>query len=117
MEVDGTSAPAFSLEYELVPGVPPAEDGRDFLAHLVGISYEADVPLPWEPNDGGAIAPFQGGTSTHGSRGNWPLPRGSRNLRFTLSGVDTSTGLQRDRPDGVLSVDLQEASARWEPTR
>jgi hypothetical protein len=109
-------APGFSLEYELVPGIPPTGDSREFFRYLVGIEYEADVPLPWEPNDGGAIAPFSGGMSTHGSRGDWPLPRLARFLRFTITGINEVTGWQRDDPDGVLVVDLQDESAHWEPS-
>jgi hypothetical protein len=114
---DEIPAPVFSLEYELVPGIPPTGDSREFFRYLVGIEYEADVPLPWQPNDGGAIAPFRGGMSTHGSRGNWPLPRSARFLRFTITGIDDVTGWQHDDPDGVLVVDLKTESARWEPSR
>jgi hypothetical protein len=57
-----------------VPGVSAAEAGGDFFRYLVGISYTADVKLPWWPTDGGAIAPFEGSDATHGSRGDWPLP-------------------------------------------
>jgi hypothetical protein len=105
--------PAFSLEYELVPGIPASGDDSP-LAYLVGIEYEADVPLPWRPNDGGAIAPFEGGPTTHGSRGDWPLPRSARVLRFVLTGVDPATGFQRVEPSGVLTVDLLDASASWQ---
>ena len=107
-----TPVPVFSLEYELVPGVPASEDEK-FFSFLVGIEYEADVPLPWEPNDAGAMAPFEGGSTTHGSRGNWPLPRSARVLRFVLTGVDPSTGFQREEPSGVLTVDLGDGSANW----
>jgi hypothetical protein len=107
------TAPAFSLEYELVPGVQ-SFDGSLF-SFIVGISYQADVPLPFEPTDGGAIAPAQGGPSTHGSRGSWPLPRNARVLRFTLTAIDAATGFESDQPDGVLVVDLGEGTARWEP--
>jgi hypothetical protein len=111
---DREPVPGFSLEYELVPGVGPT-DGPPF-PFLVGIAYEVDVPLPWVPNDGGAIAPLAGGPSTHGSRGSWPLPRDARLLRFMLTGIDESTGWERHEPDGVLEVDLQDGSARWEPS-
>jgi hypothetical protein len=107
-----TAVPVFSLEYELVPGVPSSDDER-FFSFLVGIEYEADVPLPWEPNDSGAIAPFEGGPTTHGSRGDWPLPRSARVLRFVLTGVDQSTGFPRAEPSGVLTVDLRHATADW----
>ena len=113
---DAGESPGFSLEYELVPGVPRGEDGNLF-SYLVGVAYEADVPLPWHPNDGGAIAPFEGGASTHGSRGDWPLPPSARVLRFVLTGVDPSTGFERDVPDGVLIVDLYDQSATWKPLR
>lgn len=108
--------PAFALEYELVPGVPPEGDERPF-AYLVGIEYEADVPLPWYPHDGGAIAPFVGGASTHGSRGDWPLPPTAQVLRFVMSGIDPETKVARDVPDGVLIVDFESESAVWKPLR
>lgn len=107
--------PGITLYYELVPGVEPAElqgVGRGF-PFLVGIGYEADVPLPWTPNDHGAIAPFQGGNSTDGSRGSWPLPRQARILRFVLTGFNEATGHPRDHPDGVLVVDLADETAEW----
>lgn len=112
----GRSAPGFSLEYELVPGIED-EEPRAPWGYLVGIEYTADVPLPWEPNDGGAIASPRGGTSTHGSRGDWPLPRGARMLRFTMTGVDATTGHPRNESDGVLVVDLSSETAVWEPSR
>ena len=108
--------PVFSLEYELVPGLP-ADGGERFFSYLVGIAYEADVSLPWEPNDSGAMAPYEAGASTHGSRGNWPLPRSARVLRFVMCGVDVSTGYSRPEPDGVLTVDLQNEIAKWEPRK
>jgi hypothetical protein len=113
---DGASAPGFSLEYELVPGVAQLNSSQRLFDYLVGVDYRADSPLPWDPSDGGAIAPFEGGASTHGSRGDWPLPKSARTLRFYISGIDPATGFQRDREDGVLVVELQEGSARWEPT-
>ncbi len=112
--------PAITLEYELVPGVDPAEvagPGRGVFSFLVGIDYDADIPLPWTPNDHGAIAPFEGGESTHGSRGSWPLPRQARILRFTLTGVDDATGNPQSEPDGVLVVDLAGETADWRPAR
>ena len=107
---DATHVQGFSFEYELAPGVPP-QAGRDFFRYLVSISYDADIELPWEPVDGGAIAPFEGGPSTHGTRGSWPLPDGARLLTFTLSGDATS-----DAPAGDVVVDLVTRSARWVPT-
>lgn len=71
------------------------------------------MPLPWTPNDHGAIAPFQGGNNTDGSRGSWPLPRQARILRFVLTGVNEATGNPRDHPDGVLVVDLADETAEW----
>lgn len=52
------SVQGFSLEYEIVPGVP-AQQADIMFAFLVPIRYEADVDLRWDPVDGGAIAPFQ----------------------------------------------------------
>jgi hypothetical protein len=64
------------VEFEEAGGYPgfsfsAAEAGGSFFRYLVGISYAADVKLPWWPNDAGAIAPFEGGDATHGSRGDW----------------------------------------------
>jgi hypothetical protein len=115
-EESPSGCPVFDLEYELVPGVPPEGEDRPFL-YLVGIEYEADVPLPWFPNDGGVIAPFQGGSSTHGSRGVWPLPPAARVLRFVISGIDPASGFSHVVPDGVLIVDLEAGSAVWKPLR
>jgi hypothetical protein len=108
------SAPGFSFEYEFVPGVRAGGDQNPY-PYLVGIEYAADVPLPWEPVDGGAIAPFEGGESTHGSRGIWPLPRNAGELRFTLYGIDNTERWPRQEPDGVLVVDLHDGSAQWQP--
>lgn len=112
---DGTTSPGVSLEYELVPGINLEEDERGPFRYLVGVEYEADVPLPWPVNDSGAIAPAVGGPSTHGSRGDWPLPDGARMLRFELRGVDDATGFPHETADGVLVVDLDQLHARWEP--
>jgi len=100
---DDFAAPALSLEYELVPGVPPLDEQRRVFDYLVGIDYSADGVLPWEPNDSGAIAPFDGGLSTHGSRGDWPLPTSGHVLRFRLSGRPD----RRATPGGELVVDLE----------
>lgn len=115
-DYDGVTSPGFSLEYELVPGVTPQEGQGAAFRYLVGIEYEADVPLPWEVNDSGVIGPAVGGTSTHGSRGDWPLPAGARVLRFELHGVDAATGFPDESPAGVLVVDLDASRAWWEPT-
>ena len=106
--------PGFSLEYELTPGLP--ESARDdFFRYLVGVSYTADVPLPGPPADGGAIAPFEGGAATHGSRGSWVLPREATLLTFTLTGIDPGTGMHRAEPAGDLLVDLELGAAQWRP--
>lgn len=74
----------FTFEYELVPGVP-SQQSDNLFRYLVQIDYDADVELPWEPIDGGALAPFRGGPTTHGSRRDWPLPVGARELRSRCS--------------------------------
>jgi hypothetical protein len=104
--------PGFSLEYELVPGVKPA---GDFFRYLVGVSYTADVELPWFPNDGGAIAPFEGGDTTHGSRGDWPLPPDATVLTFTIAGVGADGFPDYESPGGDLVVDLVRGDAAWRP--
>jgi hypothetical protein len=116
MSWDGTGAfPSFSLDYELVPGITEDEGHGGLFWWLVGIEYQSDVALPWTPNDSGAIAPARGGASTHGSRGDWPLPREATVLRFVLTGVGAS-GSPHSEPDGVLTVDLRDETAVWEPT-
>jgi hypothetical protein len=107
--------PGFTLEYELAPGVGPAEGDRGFFHYLVGVSYEADVRLPWWPNDGGAIAPFAGGAATHGSRGDWPLPPDATILRFALASPDSVGFADHENPAGDLVVDLAQGTARWRP--
>jgi hypothetical protein len=109
--------PGFSLEYELVPGVSAAEAVGDgaFFRFLVGVGYDADVKLPWYPNDGGAIAPFEGGSATHGSRGDWPLPPGASILTFSLSGVNADGFADRENPAGDLVVDVVRGNADWHP--
>lgn len=102
----GRDYPGFSLEYELVPGL--GEDHRFFDA-LVGIEYEADVPLPWDPGDQGALAPFEGGSSTHGSRGDWPLPPDARVLTFTVWPPMHVGG----DPLGRLLLELGSGKATW----
>ncbi|MGJ7440540.1 hypothetical protein [Aquipuribacter sp. MA13-6] len=110
--------PAFALEYELVPGIPPSAEEGSFFDHLVGITYDADVLLPWDGDDGGAIAPFEGGPSTHRSRGEWPLPPDARVLTFTLfppmSLADDGSD-EGPKPLGRLVVDLETSSGRWVP--
>jgi hypothetical protein len=108
--------PAFTLEYELVPGVAAAEaEGEGgFSRFLVEVSCDADVKLPWYPNDGGVIAPFEGGAATHGARGDWPLPPDAAILTFSLTGVG-SNGVRHDDPAGDLLVDLARGDAIWRP--
>ena len=109
--------PAFTLEYELVPGVSAAEAQGGFFRFLVGVSYRADVELPWYPNDGGAIAPFEGGDATHGFRGDWPLPPDAAILMFSLAPIDPAAGFADiENPAGELVVDLVRGSAVWRPT-
>jgi hypothetical protein len=109
--------PGFSLEYELVPGVSAVEAEGDggFFRFLVGIDYDADVKLPWHPNDGGAIAPFRGGDATHGSRGYWPLPPDASVLTFSIAGVTAGGFADRENPAGDLVVDLARGDAVWRP--
>lgn len=100
-----------SLEYELVPGVEVGPEERIF-HYIVGIEYRPDVELPEEPQDGGAMAPFEGGPSTHGSRGDWPLPDGAQRLTFRIFPVETS-GFQAETAAGDLTVDLTTGAATW----
>jgi hypothetical protein len=109
-----SSVQGFALEYELLPGVP-SDRSDDIFRYLVGISYKSDVELPWDPADGGAIAPFEGGSSTHGSRGDWPLPIGARRLTFTLFGIPPGSRFPSEVPSGELVVDLDLGAAEWRP--
>ncbi len=52
---DRMTSPAFSLEYEVVPGITADETRGAPFSYLVRIDYEADVPLPWAVYDGGAL--------------------------------------------------------------
>ncbi len=116
IKVDELSAAGFSLEYELVPGVPPLVEGKTPLDYIVHVDYEADVSLPWLAVDGGAIAPFEGGPTTHGSLGEWPLPSDARLLRFHLSGPHRRRpggGLEHSPEAGTLEVDLAGPSVHW----
>ena len=111
----GAGYPGFSLEYELVPGLPSEPDPWAFFDTVVGIFFNADVPLPWEPSDGGVIAPYEGGASTHGSRGDWPLPPDARVLTFAIIAPPRAhTGDEEPALLGRLIVDLAAADARWE---
>ena len=107
--------PGFTLEYELVPGISAAPTGEDAFRYLVGVSYDADVELPWWPNDGGAIAPFEGGDATHGFRGDWPLPPGAIVLTFSIVGVDPAGFTDYENPAGDLVVDMLRGNAVWRP--
>ena len=107
--------PGFTLEYELVPGVSADEAGGNFFRYLVGICYYADVQLPWWPNDGGAIAPFEGGDATHGFRGDWPLPSDAAVLTSSLAGVNADGFADQENPAGDLVVDMVRGDAAWRP--
>jgi hypothetical protein len=67
------------------------------------------VELPRYPNDGGAIAPFEGGDATHGARGDWPLPPDATVLTFSLSAVNPAGFADCSDPAGDLVVDLNGA--------
>jgi hypothetical protein len=107
--------PAFTLEYELVPGVSAAEAEGDFFRFLVDVSYDADVELPWYPNDGGAIAPFEGGAATQGFHGDWPLPPNATVLTFSLASPDPDGFADSENLAGELVVDLARGAAVWRP--
>jgi hypothetical protein len=107
--------PGFTLEYELVPGVAAGPAGKDFFRYLVGVSYAADVKLPWWPNDGGVIAPFEGGDATHGARGDWPLPPDAKVLTFSIAAVNAAGFADSGNPAGDLVVDVAHGTAVWQP--
>jgi hypothetical protein len=100
----------------LVPGLTEADLDEDgFFDHHVVIDYRADRPLDWEVSDGGTMAPADGGTSTPGSCGTWPIPDGARTLTFDITGFETTSGAENERPDGTLTVDLISKTATRTP--
>ncbi len=103
----------FFLEYELVPGVP-ASPSSSVVATRVRVSFDAGGAFPADLHDGGAIAPFVGGPTTHGSRGPWPLPPGARVLTFALTGPVVTGAEAVPAPVGRLVVDLDRRDAHWE---
>lgn len=117
LEAAARRVPGFDLWYELVPGLTEAEDEDGFFPYLVAVDYSADLPLPWEISDGGAMAPSEGGMSTAGCRGAWPIPDGARILTFEITGFDKDTREENDTPDGTLSVDLTTKDATWTGTQ
>jgi hypothetical protein len=104
-----------SLEYDLLPGVRPAEiaDGFDE-RFLLGAAYHANVDLPWTTAGAGGLGPaeievFAGGDRTHGAWGPWPVPAGAGTLTFVLQRPQT------DEIAGEVVVDLAARSAVWTP--
>jgi hypothetical protein len=65
------------------------------------------------PTDGGAIAPFEGGEATHGSRGDWPLPPDATTLTFTFFRTAQDGFSDRENPAGDLVVNLVRGEAVW----
>ena len=107
------------LVYELVPGVEAAEAPTDrSQPFTVDATYGADVPLLWSTGgtgpDGsggtGWIEKYQGGASTLGGLGPWPVPDGAQHLTFWLH---AATGDYKCR--GALRVDLSNHAVRWDP--
>jgi hypothetical protein len=107
--------PGFTPEYELVPGVGADQGGGSFFRYLVAVAYHVDVELPWPPSDSGAIAPFEGGAATHGSRGHWPLPPDAAVLTFSIAGPDPAGFADQENPAGDLVVDVRRGTAVWRP--
>ena len=106
------------LVYEIVPGVEPAEAPRDGAQPFtVDATYAADVALPWSTGGTGPDGmggpcwheSYQGGESTVGGLGPWPVPDGAQRLTFWLHAVDTFSCC------GTLQVDLSTSTAQWEP--
>lgn len=106
------------LVYEIVPGVAseeaPEDPSRPF---TVDATYDTDVTLHWSTGGTGAgglggpgwIEDYSGGESTVGGLGPWPVPDGAHHLSFWLHAADTFNYV------GVLRVDLNSRTARWEP--
>jgi hypothetical protein len=104
------------LVYELVPGVPQLTRTGS-RPSTVDATYGADVSLPWSTGGtgpGGLGGPgwlekFQGGESTIGGLGPWPVPDAAQRLTFWLHDVDNGTCR------GALHIDLQSRSVDWVP--
>jgi len=108
------------LVYELAPGVQAAEAPTDrSQPFTVDATYGTDVPLFWStggtgPNDSGGpgwIEKYQGGSSTVGGLGPWPIPDGAQHLTFWLHAADDHTCR------GALRVDLRTHTVRWDPIK
>ena len=100
------------------PGVEAAEAPTDkSQPFTVDATFGADVPLFWSTGGtgpGGSGGPgwiekYQGGSSTLGGLGPWPVPYGAQHLTFWLHAADD------DKCRGALKVDLNNHAARWEP--
>ena len=101
-----------------MPGVEaaeaPTEKSRPF---TVDATYGADVPLSWSTGGTGPDAPggpcwhenYQGGASTVGGPGPWPVPDSAQHLRFWLHAADDY------QCRGALRVDLGDQTVRWDP--
>ena len=106
------------LVYELLPGVAlseaPVEKSQPY---TVDATYDTDVPLSWSTGGSGPdglggpcwVEKYEGGSSTIGGLGPWPVPHGARELTFWLQAADDFTCR------GALRVDLRSQEARWEP--
>lgn len=106
------------LVYEIVPGVTPTERPADrSQPFTVDATYGADVGLSWSTGGSGPgglggpcwVEDYQGGESTLGGLGPWPVPDGARQLTFWLHAADNFTCR------GSLQVDLNRQTASWVP--
>jgi hypothetical protein len=105
--------PVVDFLYDFVPGLTEDEEEGGFFPYLVQFEYAADRPLPWEESGGGATGPSEGGASTPGFEGPWPIPDGAQLLMFDLTGFDKDTRVENDEPDGTLTVNLATKTAVW----
>ncbi len=103
------------LQYELAPGITARMQRRGIPALLFSVAYGTDAGAGADADDEqpglGAIAPGEGGATTHGSR-SFPLPpHGARLAWFEFFAASDD---RRDHPVSKMTVDLTTGQARLE---
>jgi hypothetical protein len=99
------------LQYEIAPGITARMWRRGIPALLFSVAYGTDAGADDEESGMGAIAPGEGGATTHGSR-SFPLPPdGARLAWFEFFAASDD---RRDQPVSKMTVDLTTGQARLE---
>jgi hypothetical protein len=101
------------LQYELAPGITARMQRRGVPALFFGVAYGSDVPAEDEDqgSEVGALAPGEGGATTHGSR-SFPLP--PDNARLAWFEFFAAAGDSYERPVSKMTVDLTTGQAQLE---